>query len=87
MIFQQDFFDAIGDSLNSPPCGPVVMPTVMTFRPGETGARFQLIAANLALQLAAGRRLGLGLLMPVSTTQEPEGRAGILLSWEMRGSA
>lgn len=32
----------------------------MTFRPGEMGARFQLIRANLAVQLAVRRQAGLG---------------------------
>lgn len=62
--------------LNSPPHGPVVMPTVMTFRPGDTGARFQLTAANVTLQLASGRWLGLGLLGPVSTTQDLRAELG-----------
>lgn len=39
-------FDGITDSLISPSCGPVVLPNVMTFRPGEMGARFQLSCAT-----------------------------------------
>lgn len=53
----------------------------MTFRPGEMGARFQLTGASIAVQLAVLRRAGLRVLMPVSTTQEPKGRAG---SWHFR---
>ena len=66
----------LSGTLNSPPRGPVVVPTVMTFRPGDTGARFQLIAANVALQLASGRWLGLGLLGPVSTAQDLRAELG-----------
>lgn len=66
----------LSGTLNSPPHGPVVVPTVMTFRPGDTGARFQLIAANVALQLASGRWLGLGLLGPVSTAQDLRAELG-----------
>jgi len=65
----------LSGTLNSPH-GPVVVPTVMTFRPGDTGAGFQLIAANIALQLASGTRLGLGLLGPVSTTQDLRAELG-----------
>lgn len=45
------------------------------------GARFQLTAANLAVQLAALRQADLGVSVPVSTTQEPKGRVG---SWHFR---
>lgn len=57
----------------------MVLPKVMT-----RGAGFQLIAANLAVQLAALRQADLGALVPVSATQEPKGRVG---SWGMWVSA
>lgn len=66
----------LSGTLNSRPHGPVVVPTVMTFRPGDTGARFQLTAANIGLQLASGRWLGLELLGPVSTTQDLRAELG-----------
>lgn len=66
----------LSGTLNSPPHGPVVVPTVMTFRPGDTGVRFQLTAANIGLQLASGRWLGLELLGPVSTTQDLRAELG-----------
>ena len=66
----------LSGTLNSPPHGTVVVPTVMTFRPGDTGARFQLTAANIGLQLASGRWLGLELLGPVSTTQDLRAELG-----------
>lgn len=60
MIFQQSLFDTIWESLTSP-CGPAVLPKVMTFRPGEMGARFQPTATTFSVQLATVRRAGLGI--------------------------
>lgn len=66
-------------SVTSPPLGPVVLREVMAFGPGEAGARFQLIAADSAGTTSCVA--GWGVSVPVSTTQEPEGRAG---SWHFR---
>jgi hypothetical protein len=56
--------------LISPPHGPMVLPTVMTLRPGKTGARFQLPAPSLAEgRLWEARPLLLSML--VSAAQVP----------------
>lgn len=69
-------------SVTSPPLGPVVLPEVMAFRPGEAGARFQVMAADSAgTTSCAEADAGWGVSVPVSTTQEPGGRAG---SWHFR---
>lgn len=69
-------------SVTSPPLGPAVLPEVMAFGPGEAAARFQLIAADSAgTTSCAEAAAGWGVSVPVSTTQEPEGRAG---SWHFR---
>lgn len=68
-----------------------VLPEVKTVRPGEEGARFQLTATDLAVQLVAPRRAGLGGVGASFYHPGAQGQGWELalqgLAWELWGRA